>query len=94
MPVYLITWDLNKEKLNYNEARKRFFERLDKYDHIKDPDLDSVVFISSNIELYKIADDLLKVMDKDDRVIITKLNTNQYAGRLLTKVVNWIESRV
>ncbi len=94
MSVYLATWELNKEKPNYNEARKKFIAKLEKYDFIKDPDLDSVVFISSKIDLYRIAEDLLESLDKNDRLVVTKMNRDQYSGRLLTKVVNWINARL
>lgn len=47
MSVYLVTWDLNKEKPNYAAARQKFLGRLDQYENTKDPDLDSVRFVST-----------------------------------------------
>ena len=42
MPVYLVTWDLNREKPNYSEQRQKLIAQLGRYQHIKDPGLDSV----------------------------------------------------
>ena len=33
MAVYLVTWDLNKEKPNYAEARKQFIAHLERYEY-------------------------------------------------------------
>jgi hypothetical protein len=41
MPVYLVTWDLNREKPNYSEMRQRPINQLSRYERIKDPGLDS-----------------------------------------------------
>lgn len=36
MAVYLVTWDLNKEKPNYAEARKQFIAHVERYENKKD----------------------------------------------------------
>lgn len=46
--VYLVTWDLNKEKSNYASARTAFLAHLNRYGNIKDSGLDSVRFVSTN----------------------------------------------
>jgi hypothetical protein len=48
MAVYLVTWDLNKEKPNYAEARKQFIAHLERYEKTKDAGLDSVRFVSTS----------------------------------------------
>jgi hypothetical protein len=50
MAVYVVTWDLNKEKPNYAEARKQFIAHLERYDNTKDPGLDSVRFVSERYD--------------------------------------------
>ena len=49
MAVYLVTWDLNKEKPNYAEARKQFIAHVERYENKKDAGLDSVRFVSTNL---------------------------------------------
>jgi hypothetical protein len=36
MAAYLVTWDLNKEKLNCAEARKQFIAHVERYENKKD----------------------------------------------------------
>ncbi len=31
MSVYVVTWDLNREKPNYSEARRAFLTKLEEY---------------------------------------------------------------
>jgi hypothetical protein len=94
MPVYLVTWELNKAKPNYNEARARFIARLERYDHIKDPGLDSVVFISSTSTAFQISANLQLALDNNDRLVVSKLNRGEYAGWLLENVWKWIDARL
>ena len=60
MAVCLVTWDLNKEKPNYAEARKQFIAHLERYEHKKDAGLDSVRFVSTNLTADQVSDDLRK----------------------------------
>ncbi len=47
MGVYLVTWDLNRHKPNYAQARQNLVDHMSRYPHIKDEGLDSVWFIQS-----------------------------------------------
>lgn len=94
MSVYLVTWDLNKQKANYNQARQNLINHLSKYDHIKDPGLDSVWFIASGASADTISAEILKHMDNNDRLIVTKLNSGQHQGVLLKTVWDWINARL
>jgi hypothetical protein len=49
MAVYLVTWDLNKEKPNYAQARQNLITHLERYQNIRDPGLDSVWFLSTEL---------------------------------------------
>lgn len=94
MAVYLVTWDLNKEKTGYTQARNRLIMRLNEYEHTKDPGLDSVWFISTNWDADQIDQNLREQMDKDDRLIVTKLEAGKHQGWLNEKVWNWINARI
>jgi hypothetical protein len=94
MSVYLVTWELNKEKPAYTTARNRFLVRLNKHQNIKDPGLDSVAFVSSSLSASQISNDLRIALDENDRLVVSKMNSNQYAGWLLKTVGDWINARV
>jgi hypothetical protein len=94
MPVFLVTWDLNKQKTNYALARQNLIDHLSRYDHIKDPGLDSVWFINSSASANDIDADVRKKMDTNDRLIVTKLSSGQHQGWLSQDVWNWISARI
>jgi hypothetical protein len=94
MSVYLVTWDLNKQKSNYNEARQNLISHLERYQHIKDPGLDSVWFLESIATADAIDSDLRTKMDTNDRIMVTKLNAGQHQGWLSQEVWEWINARL
>lgn len=93
MAVYLVTWDLNKEKTNYAAAREKVIKHLSRYEHIKDDGLDSVWFISTNWSADQISDDVRTVMDDNDRLIVTQLQAGYRQGWLSKNVWDWINAR-
>lgn len=48
MSVFMVTWNLNKERGNYDKARREFIRHLDRYPSINDPGLESVRWVQSN----------------------------------------------
>jgi len=94
MAVYLVTWDLNKEKYNYNRAREEFLSHLGRYENTKDIGLDSVRFISSGLTANQISDDLKTKLDDNDRIIVTKLISGNHQGWLSEKVWDWINAHL
>jgi hypothetical protein len=94
MPVYLVTWDLNKEKPNYAAARERFLGRLNRYENIKDPGLDSVRFVSTQWNANQVSDDLRGYLDNNDKIIVTRLVSGNYQGWLSKEVWAWITARI
>lgn len=88
--VYLVTWDLNKEKPNYPTARDKFLERLDKYENTKDAGLDSVRFISTSWTAEQISEDLRQNLDNNDRIIIVSLKDGSHQGWLNQATWDWI----
>lgn len=94
MAVYLVTWDLNKEKLNYAEARKQFIAHLERYENIKDPGLDSVRFVSTNLSAEQLSEALRTKLDDNDRIIVTRLVSGSHYGWLHKTVWDWISARL
>ncbi len=94
MSVYLVTWDLNRERQNYAQARQNLIAHLSKYDHIKDPGLDSVWFISSSASADGLSADIRASLDDNDKLVVTKMVTGQHQGRLSKFVWDWINTRV
>ena len=92
MPVYLVTWNLNKERRNYDDARKAFLGKLDAYVGIKDA-LESTRFIHTNATADEVTDDLRSEMDSDDRLFVCKVNPGQRQGWLSQAVWDWINAR-
>ena len=89
MSVFLVTWDLNKQRSNYSQARQALISHLERYDRIKDQGLDSVWFLSSTSTADGIHADLRTKLDDNDRIIVTKLVSGQHQGWLDTDVWKW-----
>lgn len=94
MSVFMVTWNLNKECGNYDQARRAFLQHLERYPHIKDSGLESVRWISSGATAGQISDDLQQKMDANDRVFITKLRNGEHGGWLDSDVCNWIAEKL
>jgi hypothetical protein len=94
MAVYVVTWNLNNERDNYAQARREFIEHLKTFEHIYDSGLESVWFIESGNTANQISDYLLKKLDKNDCLFVTKLNTSQHQGWLSNGIWSWINERL
>lgn len=94
MSVFAVTWNLNQEKPNYSKARDAFIKELEAYDNKKDSGLESVRFISATETAEVINGKLQKHLDSNDRLLITKMNKDQYYGWLNEAVWTWIAARL
>lgn len=94
MSVYLVTWDINRARANYAQARLNLISHLARYDHIKDQGLDSVWFISSAQSADNIDADIRTKLDDNDRLIVTKMVTGQHQGWLHNSTWHWINARL
>lgn len=94
MAVYLVTWDLNREKPNYHAARTQLTGRLDAYDSVRDPGLDSVRWVATEWTAESVSSDLRVFMDENDKLIVTKLNKGEHQGWLAKVVWDWINARL
>lgn len=94
MSVFLVTWDLNKQKSNYNQARQNLIDHLARYPNVKDPGLDSVWFVQSSAAADAVSADIRIKMDGNDRLVVTQLVSGQNQGWLDPDVWNWINARL
>jgi len=94
MAVYIVTWNLNKEKNNYNAARTAFIQQLETYSNKSDSGLESVRFIETTQTASEVSDFLRKKMDSNDRLFITKLVSGNHQGWLSKDVWDWINARI
>ena len=94
MAVYLVTWDLNKEKPNYTQARKDFLDNLNRHENTRDQGLDSVRFVSTSLSADSLYNDLSTKLDKNDRIVVTKMVSGNHQGLLIKDVWDWINARI
>jgi len=94
MSVYVVTWNLNKERSNYDQARKEFLKHLESYDNIGDSGLESVRFISTSQSATQIDGFLRQKMDTNDRLFVSSLRSGEHQGWLAQVVWDWINKRL
>ena len=92
--VYLVTWDFNKEDpLRYQQKRAALMERFKNTECIKDPGLDSVVFVDSALSAEETYEFFNKgIFDVNDRLVVTRMT--DWHALLVTDVSNWITARM
>ncbi|PPU76337.1 hypothetical protein ACCQ13_06285 [Xanthomonas sp. NCPPB 1638] len=94
MAVYVVTWNLNKERSNYDAARRQFIQHLERYANTQDSGLESVRWMQSTGTAQQLSDDLRQKLDNNDRLFVSKLSVDQYAGWLAKDVWDWIRPRL
>lgn len=94
MAVYVINWNLNKERQNYDNTRRAFLQRLERYDYIKDRGLESVRWISTSSTAEQVHNDLMSSLDKNDRLFVSQMTKDKYQGWLSQQVWDWIRTRL
>lgn len=94
MAVYVVTWNLNKERVNYAQARSNFITQLEKYENKADQGLESVRFIFTAQTTDQIDAFLRQKLDNNDRLFVTKLVSGQHQGWLHQTVWDWINSHL
>lgn len=94
MAVYIITWNLNKERQNYDAARREFLQQLERYDNTKDSGLESVRWVSTTATAEKVMEDLRSKLDNNDRLFVSKLVQGNHQGWLNKQVWEWINARL
>ena len=90
MAVFIVTWNLNKERSNYDQARKDFLKQVDQYPNIADPGLESVRFVASANSAEQISEHLRVKLDKNDRLFVSRIRNGERAGWLVQDVWDFI----
>jgi len=94
LAVFVVTWNLNKERSGYDQARRAFIAHLERYDHAKDPGLETVRWISTTHTASEISTFLQQKLDKDDRLFISRLNRGEHQGWLSKTTWDWINAHL
>lgn len=94
MAVYVVTWDLNRAKPNYTQARTAFISHLDRYPSIRDSGLDTMWFISTNETPDQIDAYLRQRLDDNDRLFVSRVRSGEHQGWLHKDVWDWINARI
>jgi hypothetical protein len=94
MAVFVITWNLNKERANYNAAREAFIKHLEAFPNTKDNGLESVRWIESDHSASDISAYLRQKLDKNDRLLVSRIRSGEHAGWLNKSVWDWIKSKL
>ncbi len=94
MTVYVVTWNLNKERNNYDAARRAFIQHLERYDNTQDAGLESVRWISTASSVNQVTDDLRSKLDDNDRIFVTEVSRGNHQGWLSQRVWDWINARI
>lgn len=94
MTVYVVTWNLNRERSNYNAAREAFIKHLERYDNIGDPGLESTRFISTSNSADQLSADLRTKMDDNDKIIVSAMRRGEHQGWLAKSAWDWINARL
>jgi hypothetical protein len=94
MAVYVITWNLNKERSGYDAARRAFLQHLERYDNKKDSGLESVRWISTTRSVNEIEADLRTKLDANDRIFVSQVSHGNHQGWLDKHVWDWINARL
>jgi hypothetical protein len=88
--VLLVTYDLNKTK-DY-EAVYSAIKSLGNW--VRDPNLDSVWFVSTNYSVEQAYNVVRAATDSDDRLFVTRLRSGEYTGWMNLDIWPWISARL
>ena len=94
MAVYVVTWNLNKERGNYIQARNEFIKHLERYENCADPGLESVRWISTTASADTLSNDLRSKLDNNDRLLVSRMRSDEHQGWLAKATWDWINQRL
>jgi hypothetical protein len=94
MAVFVVTWNLNRERSNYGQARAAFIKQLEQYPNVLDPALETVRWIASSASASEISRDLRTKLDANDRLFVTQLSGGTHQGWLSQATWDWINANM
>ncbi|WP_237649451.1 hypothetical protein [Xanthomonas translucens] len=80
MTVYVVTWNLNKERSNYDAARRQFIQHLERHPNVQDRGLESVRWVQSAGTAQQLSDDLRQKLDNNDRLFVEQAQCQSVCG--------------
>ncbi|ALN93760.1 hypothetical protein [Lysobacter gummosus] len=80
MTAFVITWNLNKERENYAQARKDFIAHLERHANVGESGMESVRWISTTYSVDQICNDLRTKMDKNGRIFVSQVVSGTHHG--------------
>jgi len=93
MAVFVVTWNLNREGVNYDARRTALLNQIGRYQNASDPGLESVRWVAADTA-EKLCADLMQRLDKNDRIFVCQLHRGAYQGFLSQPVWDWINPRL
>jgi hypothetical protein len=94
MGVYLVTWQLNPEKPDHDEASAALVARLEEYQYITVEEFERVYFVSTPLAAGQINADLHKWLESGDMIVVAQVMEGSYCGYMPQQVWDWIEERL
>lgn len=94
MSVYVVTWNINRNKSNYNAIREAFLKLVSTYQSKADSGLETIRFISTTESADTISAKLRKALDDNDRLLVSRMNSGQHQGWLDQETWDWINARL
>ncbi|WP_152047420.1 hypothetical protein [Aureimonas psammosilenae] len=92
MAVYIVTWNMHKERPNYLGARDAFLRLLGRYDNIADGGLETVRWISTTQTVDQVSAVLQQRLDGNDRLYVAVLSAGHHYGWLNHSVWEWLKT--
>ena len=94
MGVYLVTWKLNPDRPDHDEALAAFMARLEEYQYIHVEEFERVYFVSTPLAAEQINAELHRGLESDDMIIVAQVLEGTYCGWMPQPVWDWIEERL
>lgn len=89
MAVYSISYDLNNPGQKYENVYS-VIRSFSGYEHI----MESTWLVFTSLSASQISDKFASYIDSNDKMLISKINANEYQGRLTKDTWKWIREHV
>jgi hypothetical protein len=85
---------MSEEKPDYDAAWAAFVAHLDRYESVRDPEVESIRFVSTPLTAGEVTADLRSRLDGGDKLVVAQVMEGSYCGWLAKEVWAWTEARV
>lgn len=94
MTTYLIIYDINQEGAAYREANKRLTNRIKELFNTWWHHLDSTWIVVTNMTSEQIRDDLMRVLDSNDELLVVRSGNYGAWSGFSSKAGTWLKSHL